>query len=107
MRKRNKRVHLRFDEKEYNHLEKLAKKDGSNMSVVLRKRINSIELVPKPSEFYGELYERIHAIGIEINNIAHEANSRQHITPGEFNHIIELEEKIGKIVNEAEKQFAK
>ncbi len=107
MRKCNKRVHVRFDDKEFNRLKRLAKKDGTNMSAALRKRLNNFELVPMPKEFYGELYEKIHTIGVEINNIAHEANLKQHITPTEFNHVMELEENIGEIVNDAEKQFGK
>lgn len=101
MRKRNKGILIRMLPKERKQLEMLAKKEKTSMSDVVRNRIMNTKVIPKPSEFYLELEEKIHAIGIEINNIAHKANTVGFTTPEEVNYVMELQQKIIDIIKNA------
>ena len=107
MRKRNNMILVRLLPKERKQLEKLAKKEKTTMSDVIRSRIMNTKIVSTPGEFYIELAEKIHPIGVEINDIAHKANVTGHVSSEEIDRIIELEKRLIEIMKTAKEEIGK
>lgn len=55
--------------------------------------------------FLRELF--LHPIGVEINDIAHEANATRHISFEKINRIIELENKLIEIMKNAKEEIGR
>lgn len=79
MRKRNIPILVRLDTKERQNLAKQVKKSGLSQETYIRTLINGY--VPKelpPPDYYAMIRE-LHAIGVNLNQIAAKANATGHI----------------------------
>jgi hypothetical protein len=75
MRKRSNRVVFYLDDKELKYLNKNCAVSGMRREQFLRQMIMGVELKPRPPDSYKELTRELSAIGNNINQIAHLANS--------------------------------
>ena len=83
MRSREYDMHLRLNETEYRKLRELAKKSGITRSVVLRKLIMGTEIKERPNVDFMTLVSTIDHLCINVNQIAHHANTQGGITAEE------------------------
>ena len=82
MRLREKRIQLRLSDDEYLQLGKQAEQTGMLRSYIMGKEIHA-----KPSGEYLRLVREINAIGNNINQIAHIANSQRYIDKAQIRYI--------------------
>ena len=75
MREIAKRISLRLDSAEYEHLKQLSADTGLKMEPVLRRLIVGAELRPRPPEL-PELLRQLSGMAVNINQIAKVANAR-------------------------------
>ena len=75
MRKRNCRVQVRLDGKEFQHFMKLVKKSGLSQEVYLRHLINGVVPNNAPSPDYFSMMKELHGIGNRLNQIAIKAHT--------------------------------
>ena len=76
MREIAKRISLRLDSAEYEHLKQLAADTGLKMEPVLRRLIVGAELRPRPPDELPELLRQLSGMAVNINQIAKVANAR-------------------------------
>ena len=76
MREIAKRISLRLDSAEYEHLSQLSADTGLKMEPVLRRRIVGAELRPRPPDELPELLRQLSGMAVNINQIAKVANAR-------------------------------
>lgn len=75
MRKRSNRVVFYVDDKELQNLNKNCAVSGMRREQFLRQLIMGVEVKPRPPDSYKDLARELSAIGNNINQIAHLANS--------------------------------
>ena len=90
MRSRNKRFSLWLNDDEFSHLTKQADLAGLKKEPFLRKLIMKSEVYSRPPDEYRLLLREINAIGNNINQIAHIANSERHISDEKIDETIKL-----------------
>ena len=97
MQERNKAILIRLTETEKKCLIQKSKESGLKMEPFIRKLIMGCEIKAKPSGEYIRLIREINAIGNNINQIAHIANSCGRISKASIdqvknnqNHIMQL-----------------
>ena len=76
MREIAKRISLRLDSAEYEHLKQLSAYTGLKMEPVLRRLIVGAELRPRPPDELPELLRQLSGMAVNINQIAKVANAR-------------------------------
>ena len=76
MREIAKRISLRLDSAEYEHLKQLSADTGLKMEPVLRRLIVGAELRPRPPDELPELLRQLSGMAVNINQIAKVANAR-------------------------------
>ena len=76
MREIAKRISLRLDSAEYEHLKQLSADTGLKMEPVLRGLIVGAELRPRPPDELPELLRQLSGMAVNINQIAKVANAR-------------------------------
>ena len=76
MREIAKRISLRLDSAEYEHLKQLSADTGLKMEPVLRRLIVWAELRPRPPDELPELLRQLSGMAVNINQIAKVANAR-------------------------------
>ena len=76
MREIAKRISLRLDSAEYEHLKQLSADTGLKMEPVLRRLIVGAELRPRPPDELTELLRQLSGMAVNINQIAKVANAR-------------------------------
>lgn len=76
MREIAKRISLRLDSAEYEHLKQLSADTGLKMEPVLRRLIVGAELRPSPPDELPELLRQLSGMAVNINQIAKVANAR-------------------------------
>ncbi len=74
MQKRNIEIKLRLDKKEAESLNKRVKRSGISREGYLRHLINGLVPTAKPPPDYYNMMRELHAIGINLNQIAQKAN---------------------------------
>ncbi len=84
MRKRNNRMTLRLNDKEYNSLIKAAGKVGVPKEVYLRMLITGTTPKEKPTADFYNMTRELNAIGNSINQIAKVANAKGFINVGAY-----------------------
>ena len=75
MRKRNIRIQVRLNDIEYAKLLDDVSKSNENISDYIRKLIMSIQIKEKPDYEFYEVMKQLSKIGVNLNQIAHKANS--------------------------------
>lgn len=76
MREIAKRISLRLDSAEYEHLKQLSADTGLKMEPVLRRLIVGAKLRPRPPDELPELLRQLSGMAVNINQIAKVANAR-------------------------------
>ena len=76
MREIAKRISLRLDSAEYEHLKQLSADTGLKMEPVLRRLIVGAALRPRPPDELPELLRQLSGMAVNINQIAKVANAR-------------------------------
>ena len=79
MRNNVKKLTLRVNRCEYEHLKALSDLSGLKMEPTIRKLIMGAELRPRPPDAYADLLRELSAIGNNINQIAYWANAKKGI----------------------------
>ncbi|MFZ5974031.1 MAG: plasmid mobilization protein [Bacillota bacterium] len=75
MRKRNIRAQVWLNAREYQMLKRNAKKTCLSQETYLRTLINGMILKESPSPDYYAMMRELHAIGVNLNQIAAKANA--------------------------------
>ena len=100
MRFREKNIHLRLSENECSELEKKAELAGLKRTQLIRMLILGEEIRAKPPEEYLKLVREINAIGNNINQIAHIANTQKFVNREQIRNIIDYLDDIMEKVRE-------
>lgn len=100
MLKRNKQVIIRFTDSEYTDLRNKADAAGLKMSPLIRQIITGCEIKPRPPDCYKDLVREIAAIGNNINQITHLANSTGYVSRTQVEKLAELMKEIWRLVRE-------
>ena len=95
---RNTAVLVRLSPKEKEHLKVQAEACALKMEPYIRKLIMGKEVRPRPPDEYVKLLREINAIGNNINQIAHIANAKQHISESKINEVLHLQNEIMRMV---------
>lgn len=102
MRMREKRIELKLSDSEYAELEKQAKRSGLKRTQLIRKLILGNEIRARPPDEYLKLVREINAIGNNINQIAHVANTQKYVDREQIKHIVDYLDEIMEKVREIE-----
>ena len=84
MRKRNKHISVWMTEQEYTHLKQQAARSGLGMDPFIRNLVQGIRICEKPPEQYVDMLQELSAIGNNVNQIAHWANSKGYASQAEI-----------------------
>ena len=95
MRKRSRHVSVWLTDQEHAHL-----KAGLGIDPFIRNLIGGIELRPRPPDTYAALLRELSAIGNNVNQIAHTANSKKDITSSEIDEAVKLVREAWRLVKE-------
>ena len=85
-----KKLTVRLDEKQYNHLKEQSQITGQKFEPIIRSLIMGLDVKPKPSEELAKLLREISAIGKNLNQIAFIANSNRTINHAQINEAVAL-----------------
>lgn len=98
MRTRSYRVSVRLGEQEMKHLNRQVKRSGLRREPYLRALITGTEIKEHPPEQWAEIVRQLSAIGNNINQIAHIANTTGHIRREDIDGIISMQGDIWRKV---------
>ena len=98
MQERNKAVLIRLTENEKKCLMKKAKKCGLKMEPFIRRLILGCEIKAIPPDEYTRLIREINAIGNNINQVAHIANSCGRISNASIKLIMDNQNNIIQLI---------
>ncbi len=101
MRKRNHHVSIWLSDSEHDHLKKQAELAGLPVDPFVRTLIQGVNLRPRPPDTYPTLLRELSAIGNNVNQIAHVANSRKDISPEETAEAFRLIRQAWRLVKDA------
>ena len=101
MRTRPKHISVWMNDTEYHHLRRQAELAGMKVDPFIRNLIMGVELHPRPPDTYGALLRELHAIGNNVNQIAHWANAKKDVTDPEMETVAALVRKVYQLVKEA------
>ena len=102
MRMRGRRIELRLSDSEYAEIKKQAEQAGMKRTQLIRQLIMGHEIRAKPAEDYLKLVREINAIGNNINQIAHIANTQKYVDKEQIKYIVEYLDDIMDKVREIE-----
>ena len=94
------RFHVRFSDKQWAKLLKNSANAGLSKAEFIRKLVDEKEIKPKPPETYKQLIYEISAIGNNINQIAHQANTMEHTTKEQADNAVLLVNKCIELIRE-------
>lgn len=100
MRERNHFVGLWMNDEEYAHLREQCEITGLPASVLIRHAIEGVQLKHRPPNEYAALLRALSAIGNNVNQIAHWANSKKSIHEAEITQAVLLANKAWNLVKE-------
>lgn len=100
MRNNVKAMTLRLNAAEYAHLCQLADVTGLKKEPMVRQLIMGIDLRPRPPDTYAALLRELSAIGNNVNQLAHQANTRGAATNEEIHEALRLVRQTVRLVRE-------
>lgn len=100
MLKRKKQFRVRFTEQEYADLRRKAKLTGHSTERFIRCLIAGCELKPRPPDCYKDLVREFAAIGNNINQITHLANSTGYVSRAQIEQLTDLMKQIWQLAHE-------
>lgn len=101
MRKRNCRVQVRLDSKEYQSFVKQVKKAGLSQEVYLRHLINGVVPQDAPPPAYFDFMRELHRVGNNLNQIAQKAHVLNVIDAPRYDAAVRQFEKVVRDITEA------
>ena len=84
MRKRNKHISVWMNEQEYAYLKRQAALSGLGIDPFIRNLVRGVEIRAKTPDCYNALLRELSAIGNNVNQIAHWANSKGYASQAEI-----------------------
>ena len=84
MRTRNRHISVWMNEQEYRHLRAQAELAGMGIDPFIRSIVSGVQLRPRPPDTYTSLLRELSAIGNNVNQIAHWANSKGYASKSEI-----------------------
>lgn len=84
MRKRNKHISVWMNEQEYAYLKRQAALSGLGIDPFIRNLVRGVEIHAKTADCYNALLRELSAIGNNVNQIAHWANSKGYASQAEI-----------------------
>ena len=100
MLKRNKQVIIRLTESEYAALREKADAAGLKVSPLIRRLIEGCEVKPRPPDSYKDLARELAAIGNNINQAVHLANSTCYISRTQIEYLSDQMTEVWRLVQE-------
>ena len=101
MRTRSHHVSVWLTDQERNYLKKQAELAGLGVDPFLRQLIMGVQLRPRPPDTYAALLRELHAIGVNINQLAHQANARGEASWAEISEAARLVREAHRLVRES------
>ena len=97
---RQKKLTVRFTEREYAALQQKAAAAGFKMEPFVRSLVDGCEVKPRPPDSYKDLARELSAIGNNLNQIAHIANRTGQVTQRQLQQATDLMRQIWALVQE-------
>lgn len=97
---RQKKLTVRFTEREYAALQQKAAAAGFKMEPFVRSLVDGCEVKPRPPDSYKDLARELSAIGNNLNQIAHIANRTGQVTQRQLQQATDLMRQIWTLVQE-------
>lgn len=97
---RQKKLTVRFTEREYAALQQKAAAAGFKMEPFVRSLVDGCEIKPRPPDSYKDLARELSAIGNNLNQIAHIANRTGQVTQRQLQQATDLMRQIWALVQE-------
>lgn len=97
---RQKKLTVRFTEREYAALQQKAAAAGFKMEPFVRGLVDGCEIKPRPPDSYKDLARELSAIGNNLNQIAHIANRTGQVTQRQLQQATDLMRQIWALVQE-------
>lgn len=97
---RQKKLTVRFTEREYAALQRKAAAAGFKMEPFVRSLVDGCEVKPRPPDSYKDLARELSAIGNNLNQIAHIANRTGQVTQRQLQQATDLMRQIWALVQE-------
>ena len=98
MQERNSAILVRLTKQEKQSILKKAQECGVKMEPFIRKVVLGQEVKARPPNEYVQMIREVNAIGNNINQIAHVANSEQHINNDKIDLVIQLQNELIRLV---------
>ena len=96
-----KTITLRLDAAQYARLTEMARTTGLKIEPMLRQLIMGVQLRPRPPDTYAALLRELRAIGVNINQLAHQANARGEASRAEIGEAARLVREAHRLVKES------
>lgn len=97
---RLKKCTFRMTERELAELHRKAEIAGLKMEPFLRSLIDGCEIKPRPPDSYKDLARELSAIGNNINQITHLANSTGYVSSSQIEQLASLMMQVWQLVQE-------
>ncbi len=100
IRKRNIRISVRLNRQEHRMLKEKCRQTGLTIEGLVRNLIDGCEIRPRPPDSYKDLAREIAAVGNNLNQIAHTANSTGYVSHAQMEQVVLIMSRIWKLVQE-------
>ncbi len=99
-RKRNIRISVRLNEREHRMLKGKCQASGLTIEALVRSLIEGCEVKPRPPDSYKDLARELAAIGNNINQAVHLANSTCYISRTQIEYLSNQMTEVWRLVQE-------
>lgn len=93
-----KKLSVRLSAEQYAHLASLSEVSGLKFEPLIRQLIMGVRLRPRPPDTYAALLRELSTIGNNINQLAHQANTRGSATLDEIEDAARLVRRAWRLV---------
>lgn len=102
MRKRSHHVCVWLDDQEYAHLKRQAGLSGYGMDHFIRRLVMGLDLQPRPPDsYYAGLVRQLSAIGNNLNQLVHVANTVKTVNQDELDRAVEHWRQVWRLLKDA------
>ena len=100
IRKRNIRISVRLNRQEHRMLKEKCRQTGLTIEGLVRSLIDGCEVRSRPPDSYRDLAREIAAVGNNLNQIAHTANSTGYVSRTQIERLASLMARVWQLVQE-------
>lgn len=100
IRKRNIRISVRLNRQEHQMLKEKCRQTGLTIEGLVRSLISDCEIRPRPPNSYKDLARELAAIGNNINQITHLANSTGYVSRAQIEQLAGYMAQVWQLVQE-------